>query len=48
MFVLVVFKVVGISSSGLDSAVTMTETGLDSETSARGTEAGGGVGGVAV
>ena len=48
IFILVVFEVVGISSSGLDSAVAMTETKLDSETPATGQEAGGGAGGVAV
>ena len=48
IFIWMVFKVVGISSSGLDPAVAMTETALDSETPTTGTEAGGGAGGVAV
>ena len=48
IFILVVFEVVGISSSGSDSAVVMTETELDSETPTIGTEAGGGARVVAV
>ena len=48
IFVLMVFKAVGISSSCLDSAVAMTGTGLGSETPTTGAEAGEGAGGVAV
>ena len=48
IFILIVFKVFGTSSSGLDSTVSMTGTRLDSKTPATGTETGGGKGGVAV
>ena len=48
IFILMIFKVVGISSLGSDSMVTMTGTGLGSETPTTGTEAGGGAGRVAV
>ena len=48
IFTLMAFKVVGISLWDLDSIVSMTGNGPDSETPTSGTEAGGDARGVAV